>query len=107
MKRAAQESDDVVVEVGSGSYRFTYDGTALAARINPKARFSTRTTVAALLAEPQARAALDKRIPGFTTDSRLEQALQMTLREIAPYAPNVFTEEMLKNLDDDLAAIPD
>jgi len=107
VKSAAQEGDDVVVEVGSGSYRFTYDGTALAARINPPARFSTRTTVAALLAEPQARAALDKRIPGFTTDSRLEQALQMTLREIAPYAPNVFTEEMLKNLDDDLAAIPD
>ncbi len=50
---------------------------------------------------------LDKRVPGFTTDPRLQQALKMSLREIAPYAPTVFTEEMLKGLDDDLRAIPD
>jgi hypothetical protein len=31
----------------------------------------------------------------------------MSLREIAPYAPAVFTEEMLKVLDDELRAIPD
>ena len=31
----------------------------------------------------------------------------MTLREVAPYAPTIFTEEMLKALDDDLRAIPD
>jgi hypothetical protein len=31
----------------------------------------------------------------------------MTLRDIAFFTPNVFTEEMLKNLDDDFAAIPD
>jgi alpha-L-rhamnosidase len=106
VKRAAQEGDDVVVEVGSGSYRFTYDGAALAARIHPPARLSTRTTIEALLADRQARAVLDRRIPGFTTDPRVEQALQMSLRDVAPYAPNVFTEEMLKNLDEDLAAIP-
>jgi len=31
----------------------------------------------------------------------------MTLREVAPYAPTIITEEMLRNLDDDLRAIPD
>ncbi|HSD66420.1 MAG TPA: family 78 glycoside hydrolase catalytic domain, partial [Vicinamibacteria bacterium] len=106
VRSAAQQGDDVVVEVGSGSYRFAYDGTILAARIHPPARFSTRTTIGALLADRQARAALDKRLPGFSTDSRVQQALQMTLREVAPYAPDIFTEEMLKNLDDDLRAIP-
>jgi hypothetical protein len=30
----------------------------------------------------------------------------MTLREVAPYVPNVLTEEMLKTIDEDLAAIP-
>jgi len=107
VKAAAQEKDDVVVEVGSGRYRFVYDGAALAARLNPPARFSTHTTVEALLASPQARTVLDRRLPGFTTDDRVQQALRMTLREIAPYAPDVFTEEMLKNLDDDLREIPD
>jgi hypothetical protein len=29
----------------------------------------------------------------------------MTIRDIAPYAPNVFTEEMLTKIDEDLAAI--
>ena len=50
---------------------------------------------------------LDRRLPGFTTDPRVQQALRMTLREIAPYAPAVFTSEMLKNLDQDLKTIPD
>ena len=29
----------------------------------------------------------------------------MTLREVAPYVPNVLTEEMLRTIDEDLAAI--
>ena len=107
VKTAVQDGEDVVVEVGSGSYRFAYDGAALAARINPPARFSTQTKIEALLASPQARDALDKRLPGFSTDPRVQQALQMSLREVAPYAPTIFTEEMLKNLDDDLRAVPD
>jgi alpha-L-rhamnosidase len=107
VKRAVQEGDTVVVEVGSGSYRFAYDGTALAARINPPARFSTHTRIEDILANPQARAAVDKRLPGFSTDPRLPQAYQMTLREVAPYVPDVFTEEMLKTIDEDLRAIPE
>ena len=95
-----------MVEVGSGRYRFAYDGAALAARVSPPARFSTRTTIEALLANPQARAVLEKRVPGITTDPRVEQALRMSLREVAPYAPTILTEEMLKALDADLAAIP-
>jgi alpha-L-rhamnosidase len=103
--RATQDGDSVVVEVGSGHYVFAYDGAALAARQQP--RFSTRTRVETLLASPAARAAVDGRVPGFSADARLQQALQMSLRDIAPYAPAVFTEEVLKALDDDLAAIRD
>jgi hypothetical protein len=106
VKAAVQEGEDVVVEVGSGGYRFAYDGAALVTRMNPPARFSTRTTVEDLLASAPARAVLDKRVPGFTTDARVQQALKMSLRDIAPYAPAVFTEDLLKALDDDLAAIP-
>ncbi|HEX9187465.1 MAG TPA: hypothetical protein VGB87_10355, partial [Vicinamibacteria bacterium] len=101
------DGDAVVVEVGSGSYRFSYDGAALAARIAPPARFSTEATVEALLASPEARAVLDRRLPGFTTDPRVQQALRMSLRQIAPFAPAVFTAEMLTTLDADLKAIPD
>jgi alpha-L-rhamnosidase len=107
VRSAAQEDDTVVVEVGSGSYRFTWDGTALDARVNPPARFSTRSTIGALLANPQARAMLEKRLPGITRDPRVDQALGMTLREAAPYEPAILTEKLLDRLDEDLRAIPE
>jgi alpha-L-rhamnosidase len=107
VRSARQEGEDVVVEAGSGTYRFAYDGAALAARLQPAGSLSTQTTVEVLLANPAARAVLDKRMPGFSTDPRVQQALKMTLREIAPYAPTIFTPEMLKTLDDDLRPIPD
>ncbi len=105
VKSAVQETDTVVVEVGSGRYRFTYDGAALDARVNPPARFSTRTIIGVLLANPQARAVLEKRLPGMTRDPRVDQALGMTLREAAPYEPTILTEEMLKTLDRELGVI--
>jgi hypothetical protein len=45
-------------------------------------------------------------VPGFTTDERVQQALRMSLRDIAPYAPQVFTDDLLKTLDEELAAVP-
>jgi alpha-L-rhamnosidase len=102
---ATQDGDDVVVEVGSGSYRFAYDGKALDARVNPPARFSTRSTIGALLADSKARAVLEKRLPGISKDPRIDQALGMTLREAAPYEPAILTNELLDALDRDLAAI--
>jgi hypothetical protein len=107
VKSAVQEGDAVVVEVGSGSYRFTYDGTALAARINPPARFSTRTTIGELLKNPQTRAVLEKHLPGISKDPRVDQALGMSLREAAPYEPTILTEVLLSKLDEDLRAIPE
>jgi hypothetical protein len=75
------------------------------ARVTPPARFSTQTPVEELLANAQARAVLDKRVPGFTTDARVQQALKMSLRVIAPFAADVFTESMLSSIDEDLKAI--
>ena len=85
--KAAQDGDDVVVEVGSGKYEFAYDAARLEARLRPKGRLDTHSPIEALLASPGARAVLDKRVPGFTTDSRVQQALKMSLRDVAPYAP--------------------
>ncbi len=107
VKRAAQEGDDVVVEAGSGRYQFVYDAARLVARLQRPGRLSTRSPIEDLLASPQARAVLDRRLAGFTTDPRVQQALKMSLREVAPYEPAIFTEEMLKVLDDELRAIPD
>jgi alpha-L-rhamnosidase len=53
VKSAVQQGEDVVVEVGSGSYRFAYDGSALAARINRR-RGSAPRPGSTRLANPQA-----------------------------------------------------
>jgi alpha-L-rhamnosidase len=105
VRSAAQDGDAVVVEVGSGQYRFVYDGTALSARVHPPAKLSTRTTIGALLADTRARAILEKRLPGISKDPRVDQALGMTLREAAPYEPSILTRELLDALDADLAVI--
>jgi alpha-L-rhamnosidase len=105
VRSATQDGDAVVVEVGSGSYRFAYDGAALSARLHPPARFSTRSTIGALLADSKARAVLEKRLPGISKDPRVDQALGMTLREAAPYEPTILTDELLDALDRDLATI--
>jgi len=89
---------------GAGELRIVGDdGAALAARVNPPARFSTRTTIGALLADPQARAVVEKHLPRITKDPRVDQALGMTLREAAPYEPTILTEELLGTLDRELA----
>jgi alpha-L-rhamnosidase len=105
VRSATQDGDAVVVGVGSGSYRFSYDGASLAARVSPPALFSTRTTIGALLADPRARAVLERRLPGIAKDPRVEQALGMTLREAAPHEPTILTEDLLGTLDRELAAI--
>ena len=96
----------MVVEVGSGRYEFVYDAARLEERLRPKGRLDTRSPIEALLASQGARAVLDRRVPGFTTDARVQQALRMSLRDVAPYAPEVFTEALLKTLDEELAAVP-
>ena len=64
-----------------------------------------RTTIRQLLDNPTARAILDKYFPGMTEDSRLAMAAGMTLQQIAPFAPQVLTEEKLQAVDDELKQI--
>jgi alpha-L-rhamnosidase len=104
--KAMQDGDDVVIEIGSGRYEFTYDAARLAARLRPKGRLDTNSPIEALLATPGARAVLDKRVPGFTTNPQVQQALKMSLRQVAPYAADTFTDSLLKTLDEELATVP-
>lgn len=70
-----------------------------------KAVLSTNSKLKDLFASTQAKAVLDKHLPGLTTSPEVEQALEMSLREIAPYAPDFFTDEALRLVDEDLAKL--
>lgn len=64
---------------------------------------STRSTLAELLENEDAKAILEEHVPGMTSHPQLDQAMHMTLREIAPFAPDQFTDAVLDAIDADLA----
>jgi hypothetical protein len=65
----------------------------------------TGSTIRQLLDNPAAKAILDRYFPGMTEDARLAMAAGMTLEQIAPFAPQVLTEEKLQAVDDELKRI--
>ncbi|KPH66068.1 hypothetical protein [Novosphingobium sp. ST904] len=76
-----------------------------------KPAYSTgKTQLATLLADPAAKAVLQKHIPELLNGQNMDQASGMTLREIQDavkaYAPDVLSDKVLAEIDKDLAALP-
>jgi hypothetical protein len=71
------------------------------------APYSTAVTkIGALLADPAARAVLDRHFPGVAGDPRIGMAKGMTLRTIQNFAPENFTDAALDAADAELAGLP-
>jgi alpha-L-rhamnosidase len=102
VRGATQEDDGVVVEVGSGQYRFTYRAGDLVDRLRP-APFHVDQTVAVLLESPAAVAVIEKHMPGLTSDPLISESGRMSLRQVAEDAG--LSEEALQALDDELRQI--
>jgi len=69
------------------------------------ARFDLNTTIGDLLADAQARAVLDKDLPGLTALPQLEMIKGLSLRQIQPYSDGKLTDALLAKTEADLAAI--
>jgi hypothetical protein len=70
-------------------------------------RYSTAdTNIGTLLADPAAKAVLDKYFPGVSDDKRIAMAKGMTLRSIQKFAPDLFTSAALDAADTELASLP-
>jgi hypothetical protein len=81
------------------------------ARAQTKAAAATRystadTKLGALLADPAAKAVLDKYFPGVSSDKRISMGKSMTLRAIRKFSPETFTIEALDAADAELAKLP-
>ena len=63
------------------------------------------TEIGILLDDPAARTIVDKYIPGFSSGENVDMARSMTLRGIQPFAPDTVTDEVLANIDADLAKL--
>lgn len=73
----------------------------------PKPAFSSTTTdIGTLLDNPATKAVLDKYLPGLSSDSRIDMARAMTLKQVQGYAPDQIKDEYLAKVDAELAKIP-
>ncbi len=84
--------------------------TAAAAPAAAAGHYSTgTTTIGALLADPAARALIDRRFPEFTKSSSVTSGManSMTLRALKPFKPDMFTDAALDALDAELAKLPE
>jgi hypothetical protein len=68
-------------------------------------KLSSASTIGAILDNPEAKAAFAKAFPEAAENPQLEAARDMTLQDVKGYAPEIFTEEKLKEFDAELAAI--
>lgn len=63
------------------------------------------TAIGDILADPAAKAVLDKHIPGLSDSPQIGMASGMTLRAIQPMAGDMITVAMLDAVDIDLAKL--
>ncbi len=104
VRSASQGDGAVVVEVGSGEYRFTYPAGELVESLR-SARYHVDETVAVLLASPEALAVIETHLPGFSTHAMISTMKPLTLREamVLSEAP----EGSLQKIDEELRQIPE
>lgn len=68
--------------------------------------FSTaETDIGTLLDNPDTKAVLVKFIPDTVADPQFELARPMTLKQVQPYAPEKFPDELLARIDAELAKV--
>ena len=69
------------------------------------ARLNLDTPVEAIMADAAGKTVLDKHLPAMAAHPQYEQAKAMSLRQIAAFAPEHITPELLAKVETDLAAI--
>lgn len=68
-------------------------------------KFSSSSTIGAVLDNAEAKAIFVKAFPEAAENPQLEAARDMTFQDVKGYAPEVFTEEKLAAFDAELAKI--
>ena len=69
------------------------------------AKFNLDTPIEALVADPKAKAVLDADLPGVSTHPSYDMFKGMSLRAVQPMSNGKLTDEQLKKVETDLAAI--
>jgi hypothetical protein len=69
--------------------------------------YSTSTTdLGTILDDPDAKAIVDKYVPGFSKNDQVDMARAMTLKDVQQYAPDQLSDKVLAEIDSDFAKLP-
>lgn len=66
---------------------------------------SVDSTIGALLADEQAKAILEKHLPGLSGHPQLSMAMGMSLRAVAPMSGGLVTDAILVVIDENLGKL--
>lgn len=80
-------------------------GHAAAPAAAAAARFNLDTPLETIVADPAGKAALEASLPGVTSHESYEMFKTMGLRQLASYAPDRLTPEVLAKVETALAAV--
>lgn len=78
---------------------------AAAPAVAPATKFTLDTPIELLIADEKAKAVLDTDIPGLSSHPALDQFKAMSLKAVQPFSNGALTDEMLKKVEADLAAL--
>jgi hypothetical protein len=71
-----------------------------------KPAFSIKTSIERIAANPEAKAVLERELPGFTTHPQYDQFKSMSLETLEAMFPDAVPHEQVKAVDAALRAIP-
>jgi hypothetical protein len=94
-----------LVFLAPGAFAQTAPAPAPAAAPAVAAKFNLDTPIEALVADARAKAVLDADLPGVTSHPSYDMFKAMSLRAVQPMSNGKLTDEQLKKVETDLAAI--
>lgn len=81
-------------------------GTTTPAAAPTASGFSADTPLEVVVADPAAKAVLDKTLPNISKHPAFDQFKAMSLKQLQPYASDRISEEAVAKVDADLKALP-
>jgi hypothetical protein len=103
--QAAQAADRFALDLPTDTAPAPAEPPAASVPAAPAGGFSLDTPIAALIADPRAKAILDRDVPGMSDDPNLPKFQTLSLRKLAPLSGGQMTPALLAKIGTDLAAI--
>lgn len=103
--QAAQAADKFALDLPADTAPAPAEPPAASVPAAPAGGISLDTPIADLIADPRAKAILDRDVPGMSDDPNLPKFQTLSLRKLAPLSGGQMTPALLAKIGTDLAAI--